>query len=82
MTLDMGRTIGRRLNMSVENLTLPEKAVFTVNEMAAVLGLHPHTVYDAIKSGAVHANRVGRQFLIPRNEYARLTGTDAPQSNP
>ncbi len=55
--------------------------VCTVNEFAELLGVHPNTVYNGIKSGKIQAFRTGfgkhSKFRIYRNEMKRMAAFDA-----
>lgn len=46
---------------------IPDQPVFTVNEAAAALMVHPKTVYAWIYEGRVDAYRAGRALRIPRS---------------
>ena len=41
-----------------------EKRVYTPKEAAAVLGVHPNTLYKFIKTGAIEAVKLGRSYRI------------------
>lgn len=43
-----------------------EKATLTVPETAKYLGIGLNTTYALVKSGAIPALRLGRQFRVPR----------------
>jgi excisionase family DNA binding protein len=45
---------------------MKERLTLTVNEAAAVVGVHPLTLREAIRRGEVPSVRVGRRVLIPR----------------
>lgn len=45
-----------------------------VDHLARHLGVHPRTVLRAIERGEIAASRLGRQWLIPASEVARLSG--------
>lgn len=50
--------------------------MITVNEAAERLGVSPSRVRALIKSGALHADKKGRQWLIPEGEVnARAKGS-------
>ena len=44
----------------------------SINEMAALLGVHPMTVRRAIRAGRLRAVRVGRAVRIPRPAAERF----------
>ncbi len=45
---------------------------YTVAEFAALLGKHPHTVYDWIRKGQVPYERIGNTYFIPEHALGRL----------
>lgn len=50
---------------------------YRIAEAAERLGTSNRTVRDAIRNGRLKAHRLGRIFLIPRDEIDRLTGDAA-----
>lgn len=44
----------------------PERVTLTVDEVAALLGVHKLTVYAAVKAGDIPSIRIGNRILIPR----------------
>jgi len=44
----------------------------TVAETAAILGVHPLTIRQAIARGELGAVRLGRRVLVPESEIRRL----------
>ena len=40
------------------------KTLYTVNEIAEILGLHPKTVQRFIREGKLKANKIGRAWKI------------------
>jgi len=50
------------------------KTNFTVKELAFVLGRNPKTIRRLIGIGKINTLPVGKPYLIPVREYARLTG--------
>jgi excisionase family DNA binding protein len=45
---------------------------YTVAEFAALLGKHPHTVYEWIRKGQVPYERIGNTYFIPEHALGRL----------
>ena len=43
-----------------------ERRTYTVDETAAVLGVHRSTVYEYLKAGQLDARKLGRRTLIMR----------------
>ena len=57
----------------------PGRLVFTVEEVAERLGVHPNTVRDMIHEGAFRARQVGRVWKIPLSAFEEyLAGRDNP----
>ena len=55
----------------------PEK-LLTVEEVAALLGVHPQTVYDMARSGAIKARKIGRVWrFLPSDVSAYQRGEAA-----
>lgn len=44
----------------------PVKLVYTVDEVADLLGLSRGLTYDLVRAGTIPAERVGRRWIIPR----------------
>jgi excisionase family DNA binding protein len=44
----------------------PVKLVYTVDEVAELLGLSRGLTYDLVRAGTIPAERVGRRWIIPR----------------
>lgn len=53
---------------------MTQKAMYTVQEVAELLSLHPRTVRNHLREGRLKATRVGRQYRIPAEAVAALTG--------
>lgn len=47
---------------------------FSTAELAHMLGVSRVTVFNKIRSGAIHAEKVGRNYVIPREEMAAALG--------
>lgn len=57
----------------------PGRLVFSVEEVAERLGVHPNTVRDMIHEGAFRARQVGRVWKIPVSALGEyLAGRDNP----
>lgn len=56
------------------DLDLPDKPMFTVEEVAAILGVGRATAYRCANTGEIPALRLGRRLLIPRAALARMLG--------
>ncbi len=49
-----------------------EKKFYTIQEFSAITGLHPTTVWKAVKANKIPANRVGKKYLIPSNYIHKI----------
>lgn len=55
----------------------PESLTYSVEEVAALLGIARGVAYEAVRDGSIPATRVGRRWLIPRKRFhAWLDGAD------
>jgi len=54
------------------DVDLPDKPMFTVEEVAAILGVGRATAYQCANTGEIPALRLGRRLLIPRAALARM----------
>jgi excisionase family DNA binding protein len=64
------------------NTTQP--LTYSVDEVAALLGIARGVAYESARNGSIPATRVGRRWLVPRKRFhAWLDGTDpAPSATP
>ena len=51
------------------------KALYTVQEVANLLGLHVKTVRNYVREGRLASTRVGKQYRIARADLEAFTGT-------
>jgi excisionase family DNA binding protein len=51
---------------------MDERLTYTVDEVAARLGLNRNTAYTAVKDGTIPALRIGRRLLVPRAALERM----------
>jgi len=56
--------------------------LYSVEEVAALLGLHVRTVRGYIRDGRLTAARIGKQYRIARADLEALTGRPAPGPGP
>ena len=56
------------------NVDLPDKPMFSVEEVVAILGVSRATAYRCANTGEIPALRLGRRLLIPRAALARMLG--------
>ncbi|MEU6204332.1 helix-turn-helix domain-containing protein [Micromonospora musae] len=54
--------------------------MYSVEQVAEVLGLHVRTVRGYIRTGRLRATRIGKQYRIARADLDALTGRQAPGS--
>jgi excisionase family DNA binding protein len=55
-----------------------EALTYSVDEVAALLGIARGVAYESVRNGEIPATRVGRRWLVPRKRFhAWLDGTDA-----
>lgn len=54
---------------------MKEFEFLTTTEAAKLLGISRIAVFKRIKTGAIKAKKVGRNFIIPRAEFAELLET-------
>lgn len=48
---------------------IPAPQVYTVRQVAGLLGLNLGTTYDLIRKGEIPAKRLGRRWLVPRESF-------------
>lgn len=59
---------------------IPEPLTYTVEEVAALLGIARGVAYESVRTGQIPATRVGRRWLIPRRRFhAWLDGTEGQE---
>ncbi|WP_229402098.1 helix-turn-helix domain-containing protein [Micromonospora okii] len=54
--------------------------MYSVEQVADLLGLHVRTVRGYIRTGRLRAARIGKQYRIARADLDALTGRDRPPS--
>ena len=55
--------------MTIDDLRTSRKAVLTLADVAAVMGVDPRTVSGAAKAGDIPSIRMGARVLIPREAF-------------
>ena len=60
-------------------LTAMDEELLTASQAAGALSASGQTIRNWIRSGRVHAVRIGNRFLIPRSEVERMLG-DVPRA--
>jgi excisionase family DNA binding protein len=57
-----------------------EPLTYTVEEVAALLGIARGVAYESVRTGEIPATRVGRRWLVPRRRFhAWLDGSQIPE---
>ncbi|MDX5576077.1 helix-turn-helix domain-containing protein [Streptomyces griseus] len=51
-----------------------ERELYSVGEVAELLGLHVRTVRNYVREGRLKAVRIGKQYRISKEDFAALTG--------
>jgi excisionase family DNA binding protein len=46
-----------------------ESLTYSVDEVAALLGVARGVAYEGVRNGSIPATRVGRRWLIPRKRF-------------
>lgn len=57
-----------------------EPLTYTVEEVAALLGIARGVAYESVRSGEIPATRVGRRWLVPRKRFHAWLDGAGPQS--
>jgi excisionase family DNA binding protein len=65
--------------MNAESTSMSQE-LYSVEQVAALLGLHVKTVRAYVRDGRLKATRIGKQYRIMRGDLEALTGTPAPVS--
>ncbi len=52
-----------------------EKELFTTSEVAKLLGISRIAVFRKIKLGKIKAKKIGRNYVIPKNELGEILGS-------
>ena len=55
-----------------------EKSYYSAPEIATLLGVSRTAIFKKIKSGQIHAEKIGRNYIIPKEEYAAILGFFVP----
>ena len=54
---------------------MEKKKYLSVPELAKLLGISRIAVFKKIKSGVIHAEKIGRNYAVPREEFENILGT-------
>lgn len=56
-----------------------EKKYYSAPEIARLLGVSRVAIFKKIKSGQIHAEKIGRNYIISKEEYAAILGLFVPE---
>src|SRR5437016_63386 len=72
---------GHTRNFEVSSTRMSQD-LYSVEQVAALLGLHVRTVRNHVRDGRLKAVRIGKQYRIAREDLAAFTGRPiaAPES--
>ena len=56
-----------------------DKKYYSAPEIANLLGVSRTAVFKKIKSGQIRAEKVGRNYVIPKEEYEAILGLFVPE---
>ena len=62
-------------------MTDTQSLTYTVDQVAALLGIARGVAYESVRNGEIPATRVGRRWLIPRKRFHAWLDGDTEQSN-
>ena len=54
---------------------LKNRSFFSTAELAKMLGISRVAIFKKIKSGAIQAEKIGRNYVIPKEEMGAVLGT-------
>lgn len=63
-------------------MVLREHEILSVTESADILGVTPQAVRDLIAAGELHAQRIGRMFVVSRRQVELLARAPRPVGRP
>ena len=59
-----------------------QKDLYSITEVAELLGLHVKTVRNYVRDGRLPGTRIGKQYRIARADLERFTGRDISAGQP
>jgi excisionase family DNA binding protein len=62
----------------IDTTNLPP--VMTLNQAAAVLGMHRHTVVSLAKAGHIRGRQLGRNWRFTRDDILELRNGNSPET--
>ena len=76
MAIEDGTRTQRREHQE-GSMSRTEPLTYSVDEVAALLGIARSVAYECVRNGSIPATRVGRRWLVPRKRFhAWLDGTE------
>jgi excisionase family DNA binding protein len=57
-----------------------EALTYSVDDVAALLGIARGKAYEYVRSGAIPSIRMGKRYLIPRERFHTWLNREAPTS--
>ncbi len=66
---------------------MEERVVYTVDEVASLLGISRPTAHEGVKTGKIPSIKIGRRILIPRAAFEKMLAktdriqVDYPEKN-
>jgi len=56
-----------------------DRKYYSAPEVATLLGISRVAIFKKIKNGQIHAEKIGRNYIIPREEYEAVLGLFVPE---
>jgi excisionase family DNA binding protein len=56
-----------------------QKNYYSAPEIAKLLGVSRVAIFKKIRSGQIRAEKIGRNYIIPKEEYAAILGLVIPE---
>jgi excisionase family DNA binding protein len=56
-----------------------KRQFYSTTELASMLGVSRTAVFKKIRSGIIHAEKIGRNYIIPKEEIATALGVFVPE---
>lgn len=66
----------------LKNKDILEKKIknhYSAPEIAKLLGVSRVAIFKKIRNGQIHAEKIGRNYIIPREEYEAILGLFVPE---
>ena len=58
-----------------------EKNYYTVKELADIMGFSRITIFNRIKAGKIKAEKIGRNYIIYKNDLKGMFGNDLDKAD-